>query len=84
MSDLEFWQLTWDEFQALSEAKGDEDEKENRRFGRLMALWFNMNRGKGQTSKTEEDFIPTRNKQGTARSKQELSNQITEVFGAFM
>ena len=78
------------EFQALSEALGDSDEKQNRRFGRLMALWANMNRGKGQPSKSEDDFIPKRlnqsNKAGKAReaeSKEEINQQITDFFSMF-
>ena len=56
-----------------------------------MALWANMNRGKGQPSKSEDDFIPKRlnksnNRAGKAReaaSKEEINQQITDFFSAF-
>ena len=76
--------MCWVEFQALSEAKSDEDEKENRRFGRLMALMFNMNRSTGQPTKSEEDFIPKRKQNDRAESKEELTEQINSVFKMFM
>ena len=72
------------EFQGLSEAQGDEDEKQNRRFGRIMALMANQNRGKGQPAKGEEDFIPKRRKNDNAQSKEELNQQINNVFKVFM
>ena len=84
LSDYEFWSLTWSEFQALSDARGDEDEKMDRRFGRLMALQFNQNRGRGQVPKGEEDFIPKRKKRNEVKSKEELTNQIESVFNVFM
>ena len=84
LSDYDFWSLCWVEFQGLSEAQGDEDEKENRRFGRVMALLSNQNRGKGQSPKGEEDFIPKRRKDTKAKSKDELSQQINDVFKMFM
>lgn len=77
--------MTWGEFQGLSDALGDHDEKQNRRFGRIMALLANIHKGKGQASKDEEDFIPKRTKRGeNPKSKEELSQQITDVFSAFM
>ncbi len=72
------------EFQALSEAQGDEDEKENRRFGRIMALMSNQSRSKGQPAKGEEDFIPKRrSRSNKAKSKKELTQQINDVFKLF-
>ena len=76
--------MCWVEFQGLSEAQGDEDEKSNRRIGRLMAMMHNQNRGKGQPSKSEDDFIPKRRKDTNANSKEELNQQINSVFGMFM
>ena len=50
-----------------------------------MALLANIHKGKGQASKDEEDFIPKRTKRGeNPKSKEELSQQITDVFSAFM
>lgn len=77
--------MTWSEFQGLSEALGDDDEKQNRRFGRVMALLANIHKGKGQPSKDEEAFIPKRTKKDEGpKSKEELSQQISDVFSAFM
>lgn len=83
LSELEFWSLTWAEFQGLSEALADEDEKQNRRFGRVMALLANINRGKGQPAKSEEDFIPKRQKNEMATSKEDIKDQINSVFDMF-
>ena len=49
-----------------------------------MALLSNLNRGKGQPAKGEEDFIPKRSKDTKANSKEELTAQINNVFGMFM
>ena len=76
--------MTWSEFQGLSEALGDDDEKQNRRFGRVMALLANIHKGKGQPSKDEEEFIPKRTKKEKPKSKEELTQQIDDVFKMFM
>ena len=49
-----------------------------------MALFSNLNRGKNQPSKGEEDFIPKRAKNDKVKSKEELTAQINNVFGMFM
>ena len=60
LSDYQLWQLTLKEFGLLVDRYLEQEEKADRRVGRICALLANINRDPKKQAKaySEDDFIP--------------------------
>ena len=80
LSHIDLYGLTLREFSFLLDRYVEREEREDRRFGRVVAMLANVNRDPKKRSKpyTEEDFIPRRaeRKTQTVAEQKAILSQI--------
>jgi hypothetical protein len=54
----DFWNLTAIEYEHLTSAYRARVERDDRRVARVLAMIYNVNRGRNTPAATEADFIP--------------------------
>jgi hypothetical protein len=73
LSPADFWDLTFEEFEALWKAYEAQQDLENYRAGIIAALLYNIHRGKNQKPLGWEDFFGGRRRSG--KQKQGMTHQ---------